>query len=290
MKRCLTCGAIYPSACSGCRLCAAEPESRCGFPAYAPSLAESGGGFKASYFSELAPLEAGHFWFEGRNALVIWALGKYCPSFHSFLEIGCGTGFVLSGIGRAYPGVELSGSEIFTSGLHFAAARLPGAAFIQMDATDIPFVEEFDAIGAFDVLEHIADDEQVLLQMNAALKPGGVILLSVPQHTWLWSPVDDHACHVRRYAAGELHEKVRGGGFEILRSTSFVTSLLPALFASRLARKAAPAQDVEAAAELRINPLLNRLFKKALDAEITMIGYGVNFPVGGSRLIIARKN
>src|SRR5690606_22871969 len=116
-----------------------------------------------------------------------------------FLEIGCGTGFVLSGVADAFPAVRLFGSEIFTAGLEFAARRQPSVNFMQMDARSLPFLDEFDVIGAFDVLEHIVEDGQVLAQMREALKPNGIILLTVPQHEWLWSPVDEFACHVRRY-------------------------------------------------------------------------------------------
>ena len=108
---------------------------------------------------------------------------------------------------------------------------------MQMDARNIPFVDEFDAIGAFDVLEHIEEDEQVLAQMHDALNHADVVLLTVPQHAWLWSLVDDYSCHVRRYSAKELHGKVRVAGFEILLSTSFVSSLLPIMLASRLGTK-----------------------------------------------------
>jgi len=158
-----------------------------------------------------------------------------------------------------------------------------------MDGRYIPFVDEFDSIGAFDVLEHIEEDEQVLGQMHSALKLGGVMLLTVPQHAWLWSPVDDYACHMRRYSAKEIHAKVEDAGFKILRSTSFVSSLLPALFTSRLVQKLSTKKNVDPTAELRISPWLNRIFEKLLDAEIVMIQKGINLPVGGSRLIVARK-
>jgi len=191
MKKCLVCGTIFPSPDFCCPACHWEPEMQDGFPAYAPALAQAGGGFKASHFAELAHLEEGYFWFRARNRLIIWALGKYCPKFRSFIEIGCGTGYVVSGIAKAYPGVQLHGSEIFTAGLAFAAAKEPAVTFMQMDARHIPFVDEFDAIGAFDVLEHIEEDEQVLIQIRDALKLRGAMLLTVPQHAWLWSPIVD---------------------------------------------------------------------------------------------------
>lgn len=288
MKKCLVCSVSFSSTDFFCPACGKGPEMQEGFPAYAPALAQEGSGFKASYFVDLAQLEAGHFWFRARNRLIIWALGKYCPEFRSFLEIGCGTGYVSSGIASAFPETLLHGSEIFTAGLAFAAARQPNINFMQMDARHIPFVDEFDAIGAFDVLEHIEEDEQVLMQMCEALKLRGVVLLTVPQHAWLWSPVDEYACHVRRYSAKELHAKIEGAGFEILRSTSFISTLLPAMWASRFTQKCS-AKGVDASAEARISPSLNRMFEIFLGAEVAMIRNGVNFPVGGSRLVVARK-
>ena len=229
------------------------------------------------------------FGFRSRNQLILWALKEYCQNFQSLLEIGCGTGYVLSGISKLFPHSTLLGSEIFVAGLGFAAERLPFANLMQMDARDIPFQEEFDVIGAFDVLEHIEEDEDVLAQVRAALKPDGIMLLTVPQHAWLWSSVDEYACHVCRYAAFDLHDKIKTAGFQVVRSTSFVTTLLPAMIASRLFKKKISDRKFDATAELKISPWLNSLFFKLLQAEIMMISKGFNFPVGGSRLVIARK-
>ncbi|NKI67902.1 methyltransferase domain-containing protein [Collimonas pratensis] len=289
MKVCLACDATYPSLALCCPRCGWSPSMKGRFPTYAPALAEAGSGFKAAFFSELASLEAKHFWFRARNRLIIWALGKYCAEFRSFLEIGCGTGFVLSGIANAYPKARLQGSEIFTTGLVFASEKQSAIDFMQMDARNIPFVEEFEAIGAFDVLEHIVEDEQVLTQIHNALKPSGIVILTVPQHDWLWSPVDDYACHVRRYSAKDIHLKVSAAGFEILRSTSFVSSLLPAMFISRMLQKGRPRKNMEATAELKISVWLNYLFEAMLRAEVELIRGGVSLPIGGSRLIVARK-
>lgn len=288
MKKCLVCGKIYSTSQLDCSDCHAVPEIQDGFTAYAPALSAEGRGFNVAFFADLAQLEHGHFWFRARNRLIIWTLGKYCPEFRSFLEIGCGTGYVLSGIADAFPDAEIHGSEIFTAGLSFAATRISQSNLMQMDARQIPFMEEFDAIGAFDVLEHIEQDEMVLKQIYDALKPDGVVLLTVPQHAWLWTFADDVACHVRRYSADELHKKITNTGFKILRSTSFVSLLLPAMLLSRFVRKAFP-KDFDATAEFRLSPWLNGLFEVILDAERVLIRKGLNFPLGGSRLVAARK-
>ena len=70
-------------------------------------------GFKSHYFKDLAELEAGNFWFRGRNKLILWALHKYSPELKSFLEIGCGTGFVISAISKQFPRRSYRGASIW---------------------------------------------------------------------------------------------------------------------------------------------------------------------------------
>ena len=272
-----------------CTACGWTAERMDGFVAYAPAFARGGGGFDASYFQDLAECEGRNFWFRARSALIIWALKKYHPAFRSFMEIGCGTGYVLSGIAEAVPQARLLGSEIFVEGLRFAAERLATATLMQMDARAIPFANEFDAIGAFDVLEHIEEDERVLGEMHKALVSGGTLLVSVPQHPWLWSPTDDFAHHCRRYTARELRSKVEAAGFEVVRDTSFVSLLLPAMLASRLVTRQKPVEEIEVRDELTLPPLVNRVFEGVMALERSLIKAGLDLPVGGSRLIVARK-
>ena len=288
MKRCPNCSQIFENINWHCPRCGWQPERSGNLTVFAPELAQNSGGFKASYFGPLAALEAGHFWFRVRNALIIWALGKYGARVTSFMEIGCGTGFVLQGISRGFPKIHLVGSEIYPEGIAFAAERIIGGEFIQMDARQIPFVAEFDAVGAFDVIEHIEEDAAVLQQMYLALKPDGLLLLTAPQHRWLWSTVDEYSCHIRRYTARELHDKVALAGFTIVRSTSFVTSLLPSMLISRLLQRGKSDTFVPRAESL-IHPILNRIFEGFLRLELRLIRLGVSFPVGGSRLIVAAK-
>jgi len=288
MKICLCCQYIFSFDEWTCPSCGHKPERLNGLVAHAPEFANDGGGFKAEYFSELSRLEAENFWFRARNQLILWALRTYKPDASNFLEVGCGTGFVLSGIARACPKLALSGSEIFSAGLSHAAERVPSAHFMQMDARRVPFLEEFDAIGAFDVLEHIKEDETVLAQLHSAIKPGGVLLLTVPQHPWLWSASDEYACHERRYERDEIEQMVLTAGFELLRSSSFVTSLLPAMMLSRVFQKKMT-KDFNPAGELKTNAALNKIFYGLMMLELAGIRAGMNYPVGGSRLVIAER-
>ncbi len=288
MKRCVRCAALFSGEEWRCPSCGYAPEVIRGFPAFAPELARGGGGFDPALFAELARLEAKNFWFRARNRLIVWALQRFFSGAESLLEVGCGTGFVLSGIAAALPRLRLAGSEADGEGLAFAASRVPGAVLMQMDAGHIPFEEEFDVVAAFDVIEHIEDDRAVLREMHRAAKAGGGFMVTVPQHRFLWSEYDVRARHVRRYRARELREKALGAGFEIVKMTSFVTLLLPLMYASRLAQRA-PQAGYDPLAELKIAPWLNRTFEQALDFERALIRWGVSLPVGGSLLVVARR-
>jgi SAM-dependent methyltransferase len=204
------------------------------------------------------------------------------------LEIGCGTGYVLRGVTQALPALHISGSEIFLEGLDFAAKRVPGADLFQMDARDIPYAAEFDVIGAFDVVEHIEQDSQVLRELHRALKPGGGAIFTVPQHPWLWSAQDERACHVRRYRRHELADKLAQAGFQVVFSSSFVTLLLPLLMISRRATRKRNS-EANAGAEFNLSHPVNSLLYGVLRAEEAMIRMGVRFPIGGTRIVAAVK-
>ncbi len=253
---------------------------------FAPELATEYEGYEPAHFAELASLEAQNFWFRARNQLILWALKTYFPNAQNFLEVGCGTGFVLSAIETHCPHLKTFGSEIFSSGLSIASQRLTRTQLLQMDARQIPFANEFDVIGAFDVLEHIEQDAIVLSQMRQAMRPSGGLILTVPQHPWLWSPADEFAHHVRRYRSEELRVKVEQAGFQVLRMTSFVSALLPLMLLSRLRQRQSHAQ-YNIMAELRIKGWVNTLLEKLLTWERGLIRLGLSFPLGGSLLIIA---
>ena len=96
--------------------------------------------------------------------------------------------------------------------------------------------------------------------------------------------------HRRRHIATDLIVKIEAAGFQVLRSTSFVTVLLPAMIVSRFFKRKIEAEKAEEArAELAISPWLNSFFYGLLRIELAGIRMGLSFPVGGSRLVVARK-
>jgi SAM-dependent methyltransferase len=147
----------------------------------------------------------------------------------------------------------------------------------------LPFDAEFDVAGAFDVLEHIEDDGAAMVSIRRALKPGGIFVVTVPQHPWLWSNADVLAHHVRRYTRDDLVAKLADNGFQVRYVTSFMTLLLPLLAASRVLR------GRQASAELKLSPSLNGILGGVMALERLLIRVGARFPAGGSLLAVAQK-
>lgn len=288
MKICLKCDFEYNSHDWHCPLCGCIPKREKSRIVFSPEISENSNGFESHFFEDLYSLESNSFWFRSRNKLILAMMKKYFPNINNFMEIGCGTGFVLSAIEREFPKLVLYGSEIFNTGLDYAVTRVSRADLFQMDARKIPFKDEFDAIGAFDVLEHIEDDVKVLNRMYQAVKPGGSIILTVPQHKFLWSENDVYAHHVRRYSANELKSKVKSAGFKVIRATSFVSLLFPFFFLSRLRWKI-PMVKYDSMSEYKIGSLMNNLLEKVLSFEISMIKVGFHFCLGSSLLLVAHK-
>ncbi len=262
---------------------------------YAPDLANENSEYPKDVFKILFKAESTNFWFVSRNKIIQGLFRKYLGKQTSkVLELGCGTGYVLKGLQETFSNYELVGSEIHLEGIKFAKERLPNVNFIQLDATKIPFENQYDAIGAFDVLEHIDEDELVIQQVHKALKEGGLFFISVPQYQWMWSINDDIAYHKRRYSRKELKEKLSNSGFEVIYISSFVFMLFPFMYFSRLfkANKSNEITDeiiIKEMNELQLNPLLNKLFTLFMSIDVFFIRYKISLPFGGSLISVARK-
>src|SRR6185369_13953436 len=192
------------------------------------------GGMDESLFAELTASEDGHFWFEPRNRVLASLAARFFPNAKTYMEIGCGTGFVLRRFLQMRRWDRVVGTDLFESGLLFAKERLPnGVEFMALDARKIGMPHTFDLIGAYDVIEHIPEDEDVLREMYSAIVPGGGAIIAVPQHPFLWSSFDEVSHHQRRYARGELERKALAAGFRVEWSNSYNAVLMPLMLVKR---------------------------------------------------------
>jgi SAM-dependent methyltransferase len=269
--------------CAACRWQATRREGVTILIADAQEVSEA---FSARQFEDLLTVESRHFWFGARNQLITWALRRFFPDAGTFLEVGCGTGQVLRALAQAVPSLRLTGVEGSLTGLRFLVGRVPQLEAIQATATALPYESEFDVVGAFDVLEHLPDDAAAMREIARSVKPGGGVLLTVPQHPRLWSSLDRYAGHQRRYTRRDLISRVRNAGLDVLFVTSFVSFLLPALFLSRMTQQS---EVVDPLQEFRISPAVNAFGRMTMAIERRCIVSGISLPAGGSLLVVARR-
>jgi SAM-dependent methyltransferase len=209
-----------------------------------------------------------------------------------FLEIGCGTGSFIRQIVENEK-LQITGSEIYLKGLLYAKKNIPNVHFIQFDVTQGVVGEEFDLIVAFDVIEHIENDVAALSNLNKMLAKGGSLILSVPQHMFLWSNLDKIVEHQRRYTRQDLVSKLQKNGFNICFCTSFLFVLFPLMVISRiLDKKRDQSQTKKTGLEKRVkfSHVMNWIFDLFMRIDEALIRLGISLPFGGTLVVVARKH
>jgi SAM-dependent methyltransferase len=264
-----------------------------GIKCYSPSVAADYTDYPDSGFDLTDKNADSSFWASSRNRLFRSLVEKNLNSKGktAFLEIGCGTGDFIRHLAENEK-LEITGSEVYLKGLVYAKKSLPHVEFVQFDVAQGTIGSEFDMICAFDVIEHIDDDQTALSHINRMLKPGGVALLSVPQHMFLWSRLDELLKHKRRYSKRELLSKLESSGFDIDYTSSFVFVLFPLMLVSRLfdrGRASSHASDLDLEKRVTFSAFANAVFDFFMRIDEWLIHSGLSLPFGGTLIAVARK-
>lgn len=148
-----------------------------------------------------------------RRARILDLLAK--QPINSILEVGCGSGALLAEL--AATGFQCTGLETSDSARTIAHEIFNRCGLnLQILTTPRPdFDDSYDLVCAFDVLEHIKDDDAAISNWKRWTKPGGCLLITVPAHTKRWGPGDIWAGHFRRYEAEPLKELLNSHGMTI---------------------------------------------------------------------------
>ena len=269
---CVGCGTVFPV--------------RDGIVSIAAVVEE--GDYPAALHDVVAHVEARHFWFEARNRIILAAMRRTLGPLEArrLLEVGCGSGYVLAMLEGA--GLDVCGVDMHRAALEMARDRIHGPLLCS-SATRLPFFDDFDIVGLFDVIEHADNDVGLLRQARTVLRPHGQVVVTVPAGAHLWTAYDQATGHKRRYSRQSLADTLNRGVFHVTYLAAF--NCLP-LMAQRLYRRFTTPVDVAESSgteivrqALRVPPgPLNRLFAWLMRVEAPL--RGLPFVRGGSLIAI----
>ncbi|MES2514156.1 MAG: class I SAM-dependent methyltransferase [Bacteroidota bacterium] len=237
-------------------------------------------------------VEDGSYWFQHRNKCIPQLVKRFSPH-KTFFDIGGGNGYVSLGLQNA--GIETVLIEPSIQGVRNAKARgLNNLVCSTLQDASFRF-NSISAIGVFDVVEHIEDDNQFLKQMYDYLEPEGKLYITVPAYNFLWANEDHYSGHYRRYTVSKLKKQLRSLGYEINYSSYlFAALVLPVFLFRSLPSRFGLHKDVENIEKYKSEHgnhegFLTKIIKKTLNREYKKIANGRRVYFGTSCLVVASK-
>ncbi|MCX6908176.1 MAG: methyltransferase domain-containing protein [Verrucomicrobia bacterium] len=211
--------------------------------------------------------------------LLDWLAAKPKPL--RILNAGCGSGelsFLLAEAGHDVLGVDASPAYIELAKRTEAQRAVPRCAFEVCSIEDLRVSRPYDCVIAADVIEHIQDDVKAIEKLVACVRPGGLLMLTVPAGPWLFGFHDESLGHFRRYSIRSLRGKIgRAVGIDRVRYFGF-TMIPVCLLYGKLLRRPYPVAD---SGDSRTRPLT-----RAILHALLQIDKSLPLPLGTSILLM----
>ena len=190
------------------------------------------------YYKEYYDLERKHWWFVAREKIIVNYIKKMIKQKFlnsddlKILNVGCGPGRssqYLASFG------EVTSIEHDKECCEFASEKT-GLTIINGSITDLPFqAESFDLVCAFDVIEHVEDDQLAITEMKRVAKNEGILLITVPAFMGVWSHHDVINHHFRRYKLPQIRKLfLKDNNGLMIFSSYFNTFLFPPIYFFRI--------------------------------------------------------
>jgi SAM-dependent methyltransferase len=240
-------------------------------------------------YDELHRVEQTHWWFRARRHIVWSLVRRYMGGVSNrrlrICELGCGTGGNLAAIADKHDvvGIECSPHALIHArqliGDRARYGRLP-------HEIDLPTVN-FDIVLMTDVLEHIEDDAASVQTALRLVRPGGIVVATVPAYQWLYSPRDAHHHHFRRYSKRRFRALWTAQNIQMLLLSHYNSLLFAPAAVARLASKLAALRNTEGDLRTPVRPF-NRLLAQVMQSEVNLLGR-VPMPFGLSLVAVVQN-
>lgn len=250
---------------------------------------------KPDFAARYGDLTSWHWWFRGRARILSTVLVRELgvpDAPRRIASIGCGPPEGLAWLlPHAWKGGVVAGVDSDPSGaLRKNPPSVPAGVTFSIAAADRPGLEEhsFDAVLALDVLEHLDDDASALSAAAALVKPGGLLLVTVPAGPSLWGAQDRLSEHRRRYTKRDLAESFARAKLRAPRLAYFNSLLYPPIAAVRWSRRLLRTPDSGVSDFENNRPgVANEILARIFSAEAPLVGR-IPLPLGVSLLATVR--
>jgi SAM-dependent methyltransferase len=229
------------------------------------------------------------WWFQAKEEIVASFLRTRVRDCSRIVVLACGGGVTVRHLRRLAPGCSILGFDIDPAAIAFCATVDPDGRYEVVDLErELPCgVGTADVVVALDLLEHLEHDREVAQRVYDVLRPGGLFVVNVPAHPWLFSPHDSQLGHLRRYGPRQIDSMIADRGFLIRHSTPLFATTLLLLLAwrpmLRVSRQLATRSDVGR----RLPRPIDRLLYAVARVEGWVARKGL--PFGSSQLVLAEK-
>ncbi len=246
----------------------------------------------------MARVEERHWWYRALRDCLARVLSRPdlgVPASPRILDAGCGTGENLRFLGDRLAPAWLGGFDASDEALALARVKAAHARLWRSDLCDpeLP-VDGFDLVTSFDVVNipGLRRATPGLRRLVAALRPGGLLVLNLPAHRWLYGRHDVAVHSSERYALGDVRRLLADLGLEVEVLSHRLCVLLPLVAAARLpGRLRARSDAASARSDLHreASAAVNRALFAALRLENALVARGVRLPFGSSIFAVGRK-
>lgn len=167
-----------------------------------------------------------HWYYQSKLFALVRAVRKFSPDWASLIDVGAGSGF----FSRSIADFE-KGQQVICVDPNYEEEK-------SEEAGNLKFVKDPPVIGGdiylfMDVLEHVANDVELLTRYTSNARPGAKVFITVPAFMSMWSAHDEYLEHFRRYRLSEIVDVASRAGLRIVHKRYLFGLIFPAAWLIR---------------------------------------------------------